>query len=375
MKETQYSLGIRSVIGDRENTFNYESADGVTPKDSFSDSELLIADEAEVDREDTVLVVQSGFGFLGPVMATKAERGYVTVADTSARATELTRRNMEANDIDNFETASPAFYSELDRKYDTVVYAPGEYEPVEAVKHRISHLTGLLAESGKLFVSGRKETGINRYTDLLDSSEGELEKIATDGGYSLHMFQGPAVDYVSPEKSFERNEGEFETVFHTYPGLFSPDQMDEATRILSETVDTAEEDEVLDLACGYGALGITLEKTSGCDVTYTDDSSMAVHFTERNLEANGLESRAIHGDVLDRVEGNFDIIVSNPPTHAGRGVTEKFFSSSAEHLKEGGELYIVCNRIMAFEDRLLEYFEAVEELKESRGYKVLKAVN
>ena len=48
--------------------------------------------------------------------------------------------------------------------------------------------------------------------------------------------------------------------FHSTWGLFSPEKIDEGTLQLLEKVEVKDGDNILDLGCGYGAIGITLAK-------------------------------------------------------------------------------------------------------------------
>ncbi|MBQ4109969.1 MAG: peptide chain release factor N(5)-glutamine methyltransferase [Clostridia bacterium] len=75
--------------------------------------------------------------------------------------------------------------------------------------------------------------------------------------------------------------------------------------------------EILDLCCGSGCIGISLLKNlPNANVTFVDISDGALKITKENAELHKVANRAeiIKKDILkDKICGNFDIILSNPP--------------------------------------------------------------
>lgn len=71
----------------------------------------------------------------------------------------------------------------------------------------------------------------------------------------------------------------------------------------------------LDLGCGSGAGGIILARNSVCqELVLTDINPKALQLARVNADAAGMEDvRTIYSDLFDQVNGNFDLIVSNPP--------------------------------------------------------------
>jgi len=69
---------------------------------------------------------------------------------------------------------------------------------------------------------------------------------------------------------------------------------------------------VLDLGTGTGLLAIVLAK-AGIDVVATDVSAAAVRTARENAVRNGVRFACYPSDLLDSVEGRFDLIAFNPP--------------------------------------------------------------
>lgn len=70
---------------------------------------------------------------------------------------------------------------------------------------------------------------------------------------------------------------------------------------------------VLDLCTGSGAIAITIQKQSGAEVVASDVSEDALRVAKSNAERNEANIEFVLSDLLENVEGEFDVIVSNPP--------------------------------------------------------------
>ena len=73
---------------------------------------------------------------------------------------------------------------------------------------------------------------------------------------------------------------------------------------------------VLEIGTGTGCIAITLAmEIDACRVTATDVSAGALRTADRNAQAHDVTQRVnfLQSDLFDAVEGNYDLIVSNPP--------------------------------------------------------------
>ena len=132
--------------------------------------------------------------------------------------------------------------------------------------------------------------------------------------------------------------------FTTDAGVFSRDGLDRGTEVLLEALPPLA-GRVLDLGCGWGALGVCLGKSAPeLDIVMTDVNRRAVALASRNAEENGVRAQVLQGDGFAPVEGLFDAIVTNPPIRAGKGVIYDLFARALEHLRPGGALYVVMRK-------------------------------
>lgn len=165
--------------------------------------------------------------------------------------------------------------------------------------------------------------------------------------------------------------------FMTDAGVFSKGELDQGTRLLIDALPEMTGD-VLDLGCGWGAIGVSLAKANpDCRVVMADVNRRALQLSRDNLERNKTQAEVIESDgmaaVLDRT---FDAVVTNPPIRAGKQVIYKMFADAAAHLKEGGALYLVIRKQQGAEScvkYLKTLFAQVEKLDKSGGFWVLKA--
>jgi len=167
--------------------------------------------------------------------------------------------------------------------------------------------------------------------------------------------------------------------FVTDAGVFSRDGLDAGTRVLLEALPPLS-GRVLDLGCGWGALGGVLAK-KWADVRFvlTDVNERAAALAERNLKLNGLDNfEVVCGDGFAAVEGTFDWIVTNPPIRAGKQVIYALFAEAKNYLAPGGTLALVIRTqqgAKSAERYLRGIYESVETLDVSGGYRVLTARN
>ena len=71
---------------------------------------------------------------------------------------------------------------------------------------------------------------------------------------------------------------------------------------------------VLDVCTGSGCIAVSVAKLSGAEMVAVDISEAALAMAKKNAEHNGTSDVTfVHSDMFSNVEGQFDIILSNPP--------------------------------------------------------------
>ena len=166
--------------------------------------------------------------------------------------------------------------------------------------------------------------------------------------------------------------------FYVSSDVFSPREIDEGTRLLVENAIVPEKGTLLDLGCGYGAIGITLAKAyPGLRVVMVDINPRAVELARMNARLNGVENRVtvLEGDLYEPVAGMvFDAILSNPPLAAGLSAIERIIRGAPAHLKPGGTIQLVMRKGSSKALSMLrEVFGEARVLLRKKGYTILYA--
>ncbi|MBR2160109.1 MAG: peptide chain release factor N(5)-glutamine methyltransferase [Clostridia bacterium] len=77
---------------------------------------------------------------------------------------------------------------------------------------------------------------------------------------------------------------------------------------------------VLDLCTGTGCIAIAVAKKTGACVIASDISKEALALALENAENNDANVQFVNSDLFERVEGKFDVIISNPPYIRSRDI-------------------------------------------------------
>ncbi|WP_409345452.1 class I SAM-dependent methyltransferase [Paenibacillus sp. MBLB4367] len=150
--------------------------------------------------------------------------------------------------------------------------------------------------------------------------------------------------------------------FETSQGLFSPRNVDKGTLAMLSVIDFQKEDRILDLGCGYGAVGIVAAKSGVRNVVMVDNDDSAVEMSKANAGLNKLTDMEIfQSDGYSNVkQSNFTKIISHPPYHADFSVPKMFIEKGFNRLSTDGCLYMVTKRKDWYKNKLVSIFGGVK---------------
>ena len=167
--------------------------------------------------------------------------------------------------------------------------------------------------------------------------------------------------------------------FLTASSVFSKKRVDTGTRLLVETMILPKSGYVLDVGCGYGAVGIAAAIFNpSIQVVMTDVNIRAVHLAKENIERNRVKNaRVKRGYLYEPVRDlNFNCVLSNPPVSAGIDTVKALIMEAPKVLAEKGMLQMVVRSKIAGKV-LPAVFETTfgncEVLSRKSGYRVLAA--
>lgn len=185
---------------------------------------------------------------------------------------------------------------------------------------------------------------------------------------------------ISVEKTIEYHTADTLFKFTTDNGVFSKDKVDAGSKLLINTlIEQCDlKGSLLDMGCGYGVMGIVLNKLHPeLAVTMCDVNERALDLAKRNAEQNDVTAKIIKSDVYENINEKYNIIITNPPIRAGKKVVHDILRNGYNHLHSGGRIIAVIRKKQGAETALKamkqEYDEASVIARKS-GYLILCAV-
>ncbi len=377
--ETNWKIKVE-VLG-RELTL--DTRPGLPAWRGVDPARRLLIETMEIGPHDRVLDMACGYGVLGIVAALLAPEGQVTLADEDTVAIECAQINLRQNKIPNAMAVLTSTYVDLPAdSFDVVLLHAPSYRGNAVVAQLIASAHRLLKTGGRFYLAGAPREGMPTFQKYLENEFGTVQVAARGGGKRVLLAtkQEEAAGEAEPS-------GPVEFVatlcgqalrFRSQPGVFSHGRVDPASRFLLDVAEVRRGDEILDLGCGYGVLGITAATLAPEGrAVLVDRSLVAVGLAKENIQINHLaNAEALAGDGVEPVQGReFSLILCNPPFHAGREagreVGEELIRDGMTVLAPGGRFYVVCNEFLPYERVMKEGLERVVEVEKREGYKVI----
>lgn len=162
-------------------------------------------------------------------------------------------------------------------------------------------------------------------------------------------------------------------------GVFSSQKIDFATQLLLEHARLTHKQDVLDIGCGMGVIGISIKKAfSESTVVMTDVNKRALEIAKRNALKNTVSVEILESNLYEQLsQRTFDVIISNPPHHAGRELVYALIEQAPKHLNARGTLQIVAQHNKGgamLERKMKDTFGNVEVLVKKTGFRVYCSV-
>jgi len=165
--------------------------------------------------------------------------------------------------------------------------------------------------------------------------------------------------------------------FLTDNGVFSKERLDYGTRLLLENLDIAKmEGAVLDLGCGYGAIGIILGSINkNIFIDMVDVNERALFLSRENIKLNSVKNLSVYeSDGYKNINNEYNYIVTNPPIREGKEKLREILIGAKEYLKKDGELWFVMRKdhgAKTFQKELEKYYR-IDILEKSKGFYIFR---
>ncbi|MBQ4848627.1 methyltransferase [Pseudoalteromonas sp. MMG012] len=169
-----------------------------------------------------------------------------------------------------------------------------------------------------------------------------------------------------------------------HANVFSRDSLDIGARFFANYLPQGKKPiKVIDLGCGNGVIGLlTLAKMPNAKLIFVDESAMAVASAKQNIQHNlpeQIDNCEFHqNDCLTNfTPGSVDLVLCNPPFHQAQAITDhiawQMFIQAKHTLKQGGELRIIGNRHLDYQDKLHRLFGNCKIIGNNKKFTVLSA--
>lgn len=345
--------------------------------DSADEYVLRHLSELELDPQGAWLLVNDSFGALAVALA---DQRPTAMAD-SVLAHMASRENMLRNGLDDSAVRLLSCLDDPPERVDyLVVKVPKSLALLEDQLRRVR--PSLHPET---VVVG---AGMTRHihTSTLDLFKAVLGPTVTTRAHRKSRLICTTFD---PEldpgpsaypKSF-RIESGYEVVSHA--GVFSQRRLDAGTRLLLDNLLVGpDHHDVVDLGCGNGVLGLSVQLAMpDAHITFVDSSFAAVASAEATYAGvfgSAADAAFVVGDSMTGFEDQtVDLVVSNPPFHEDRALGDavawQMFTDAWRCLRPGGELRIVGNRHLGYHTKLKRIFKNVEVVASNPKFVVLQS--
>ena len=354
----------------------------------------LLASHAKLQPGERVLVAPCGGGLLtawaAKVAASGESRIRVTGMDTNLLATNATHALLAANAVSD-ATVRVGLPDRSEHSFDVFLMPLPKGRDLA----RMWLLHGALAtrRGGRIVIAGPNSGGIQSFARDAALLLGEGVLGAYKAGsrvFEFHLGARPSEDLPDLFCSPGLRSGSYRTysirfagrdlTVCTRPGVFSRDGLDEGTRCLIDALSVLPDDDVLDLGCGAGVIGMASAiMAPSAQITLVDVDALAIECAAETLRRNGIDrAKVLLSDGFSATRGRrYSLILTNPPFHAGHGVsllqTERFIGEAHERLLPGGRLVLVANRFLPYASLLQQVYGSVEVLASTSKFCVYSA--
>lgn len=245
---------------------------------------------------------------------------------------------------------------------------------------RIAEAVERVLPGGLILVAGGSDDGIASLRKRIEKLVGLEGSLPKHHGIAF-WFRRPD-DAAALASALRPGPMLVEGRFATAPGMFSHDRIDAGSRLLVECLPESTKGNAADFGAGWGYLSAMLaERTKGLakiDLYEADYESLEA--AKKNLAAlpNAPEFDFFWLDLVgEKVERKYDLIVMNPPFHQGRaaepGIGQAMIKAVSGALKSGGQLLMVANRGLPYDQVLKAAFKDAGELRNESGFRVFAA--
>ena len=311
--------------------------------------------------------------------------GSVLVADYDSAALDRAHEALRHAGLGNAALISPDRLEELeDASLDVALLSILPFAS-SALLLRVLHGTGRALRPGALlYAVGPRDKGIVAVGKRMAELFGASAPLSYGGGSRVLVAERPATWRPAPLAA-KPEVATVELRGHAFQlelrdGVFARGGYDEGAALLADALALRPADNVLDLGCGGGLVGMLAARLApDGSATLVDSNTAAVELARANIARNGVANATalVSDSVVAVAEQRFDVVATNPPFHAGRAhaadIAARFIADAVGVLAPGGRFYLVCNRFLPYDRAIAAALGAAREVSGNARFRVLAA--
>lgn len=181
------------------------------------------------------------------------------------------------------------------------------------------------------------------------------------------------------ERAFEQAINGVRLSMTSVSGVFSFEgRVDKASELLIRHF-TPSGGSVLDIGCGYGAIGLFIKALHPEQaVSLADINGRAVEYAGMNAAKNRLEAEIVKSNLYSGFIGkSFDDIVANPPFAAGKKLNTQLINEAWDYLNDEGSLWLTAFHNKGgstLKEIMRSRFGNAEDIEKSGGIRVYRSM-
>jgi 16S rRNA (guanine1207-N2)-methyltransferase len=243
-----------------------------------------------------------------------------------------------------------------------------------------------LADGGVLMAAQHNDAGAKKTEQHLKEAAGAVETLSKHHSRVFWTIKEAGKPWREDVLETWRQRGAMRRVMEgkwwSQPGLFSWDRIDVGSALLVKHLPKDLSGHAADLGSGWGFLSSYLLRECpeilSIDLYDADGDSFEPIRRNLGIIPTRVKTRPLWRDVTAGIEtARYDVIVTNPPFHDGKTTDPtiglRFLAAAAAGLKPEGQLWLVANRQLPYENFLREAFAEWQTIVEQDGFKVMHA--
>jgi 16S rRNA G1207 methylase RsmC len=330
------------------------------------------------DNDQPILIINDNFGALAVALHDYPRHSWTD----STLAHLATLKNLKHNDLGNVNYQAIPSTTDLEQSYQLVIIKiPKTLDLLEDQLSRLKpHINADTIIIGSAMSKHIHTSTLKVFEKLIGTT---TTSRATKKARLIFATNDNEISHSSPfPKTIKDDELNLTLINHA--NVFSKDRLDMGSRLLIEQIKRCPSSKhIVDLGCGNGALGIMANRLQPeAHISFIDESYAAVKSAEESyhLDHKDKEPNAsfYNSDCFSQFDGRgVDLILCNPPFHQNHSIGDhlawEMFKQSHEQLEDGGEIWVIGNRHLAYHVKLKTLFGNCKTVASNKKFVVLVA--